>query len=47
MPQELMGTQIFATSLAGLELSRASAWGAGVGRVADYRKASPSLMSTA
>jgi 2,4-dichlorophenol 6-monooxygenase len=44
MPQELMGTQIFATSFAGLELSRASAWGGGVDRVADYRKASPSFM---
>jgi 2,4-dichlorophenol 6-monooxygenase len=39
-----MGTQIFATSFAGLELSRASAWGGGVDRVADYRKASPSFM---
>jgi 2,4-dichlorophenol 6-monooxygenase len=45
MPQELMGTQIFATSFAGLELSRASAWGAGIDRIADYRKASPSQMS--
>jgi 2,4-dichlorophenol 6-monooxygenase len=44
MPHELMGTQIFATSFAGLELSRASAWGAGIDRVADYRKASPSPM---
>ena len=30
MPHALMGTQIFATSFAGLELSRASAWGAGI-----------------
>ena len=44
MPHELMGAQIFATSFAGLELSRASAWGAGIDRVADYRKASPSPM---
>src|SRR3984893_7020830 len=44
MPHELMGTQIFATSFAGLELSRASAWGAGIDRVADYRRASPSPM---
>jgi 2,4-dichlorophenol 6-monooxygenase len=44
MPHELMGTQIFATSFAGLELSRTSAWGAGIDRVADYRKASPSAM---
>src|SRR2546421_2936041 len=42
MPHDLMGTQIFATSFAGLELSRASAWGAGIGRIADYRRASPS-----
>src|SRR5882757_3179383 len=45
MPHELMGTQIFATSFAGLELSRASAWGAGIDRIADYRRASPSSMS--
>jgi 2,4-dichlorophenol 6-monooxygenase len=44
MPHELMGTQIFATSFAGLELSRASAWGAGIDRVTDYRRASPSPM---
>src|ERR1700751_2781150 len=42
MPQELMGTQIFATSFAGLELSRADAWGAGIDRVTDYKRASPS-----
>jgi 2,4-dichlorophenol 6-monooxygenase len=30
MPHELMGTQIFATSFAGLELSRTTAWGAGI-----------------
>src|SRR5258708_947894 len=45
MPHELMATQIFATSFAGLELSRASAWGAGIDRIADYRRASPSSMS--
>jgi 2,4-dichlorophenol 6-monooxygenase len=44
MPHELMGTQIFATSFAGLELSRASAWGAGIDRVTDYKRASPSPM---
>src|SRR5258706_1861623 len=42
MPQELMGTQIFATSFAGLELSRTSAWGAGIDRVTDYKRAAPS-----
>ena len=44
MPQELMGTQIFANSFAGLELSRTSAWGAGIDRVTDYKRASPSPM---
>ena len=44
MPHELMATQIFATSFAGLELSRASAWGAGIDRKADYVAASPSSM---
>lgn len=45
MPHELMGTQIFATSFAGLELSRTSAWGAGIDRRTDYQMASPSSMS--
>src|ERR1700738_774969 len=44
MPHELMGTQIFATSFAGLELSRTSAWGAGIDRVADYVMARPTPM---
>jgi len=44
MPHDLMATQIFATSFAGLELSRASAWGAGIDRRADYAAASPSAM---
>lgn len=44
MPQELMGNQIFAESFAGMEFSRAMAWGAGVDRSADYRAASPSAM---
>jgi hypothetical protein len=30
MPQDLMGTQVFATSFAGLELARTRTWGAGV-----------------
>jgi 2,4-dichlorophenol 6-monooxygenase len=42
MPQHLMGTQIFATSFAGLELSRTTAWGAGIDRRTDYERASPS-----
>jgi 2,4-dichlorophenol 6-monooxygenase len=45
MPHELMATQIFATSFAGLELSRTSAWGAGIDRRTDYQRASPSSMS--
>jgi 2,4-dichlorophenol 6-monooxygenase len=45
MPHELMATQIFATSFAGLELSRTSAWGAGIDRRADYAAASPSPMT--
>jgi hypothetical protein len=45
MPHELMATQIFATSFAGLEFSRTSAWGAGIDRRADYVAASPSSMS--
>jgi 2,4-dichlorophenol 6-monooxygenase len=44
MPQNLMGTQIFATSFAGLELSRTTAWGAGIDRITDYERASPSAM---
>ena len=45
MPQDIMGTQIFATSFAGLELSRTTAWGAGIDRKTDYERASPSAMS--
>jgi 2,4-dichlorophenol 6-monooxygenase len=44
MPQELMGTQVFATSFAGLELARTMAWGAGVDRWGDYERASPTRM---
>ena len=44
MPQHLMGTQIFATSFAGLELSRTNARGAGIDRRTDYDRASPSAM---
>ncbi len=44
MPQDIMGTQIFATSFAGLELSRTTAWGAGIDRKTDYERASPSAM---
>jgi 2,4-dichlorophenol 6-monooxygenase len=44
MPQDIMGTQIFATSFAGLELSRTTAWGAGIDRKTEYERASPSAM---
>jgi 2,4-dichlorophenol 6-monooxygenase len=44
MPQNIMGTQIFATSFAGMELSRTMAWGAGINRRTDYERASPSAM---
>jgi 2,4-dichlorophenol 6-monooxygenase len=44
MPQNIMGTQIFATSFAGMELSRTMAWGAGIDRTTDYERASPSAM---
>ena len=44
MPQNLMGTQVFATSFAGLELARTMAWGAGVDRRSDYERASPTSM---
>ena len=44
MPYELMATQIFPTSFAGLELSQTSAWGAAIDRRADYTAASPSSM---
>lgn len=44
MPQDLMGTQVFATSFAGLELARTRAWGAGVDRRSDYERASPTGM---
>jgi 2,4-dichlorophenol 6-monooxygenase len=39
MPQDIMGTQIFATSFAGLELLRTMAWGAGINRRTDYERA--------
>ena len=44
MPQDLMGQQIFAASFAGLEFSRAMAWGAGHDRCGDYARSSPSAM---
>src|SRR5258708_6964239 len=44
MPQDIMGAQIFATSFAGIELSRTTAWGAGIDRKTDYERASPNAM---
>src|SRR5437868_2848091 len=41
-PQELMGNQVFCTSLAGEELARMRTWGTHPARRADYELASPS-----
>jgi 2,4-dichlorophenol 6-monooxygenase len=41
-PQELMGNQVFCTSLAGEELARLRTWGTHPARRADYELASPS-----
>src|SRR5438876_2203607 len=43
-PQELMGNQVFCTSLAGEELARMRTWGTHPARRADYERASPSSM---
>jgi 2,4-dichlorophenol 6-monooxygenase len=47
MPQQLMGTQVYATSFAGKEICRMMTWGAGTVRHADYELASPSSMCNA
>lgn len=47
MPQEQMGTNVWATSFAGRELARMMSWGAGNDRQCDYRAASPSEMCNA
>ncbi len=44
LPHDQMGTQVFATSFTGRELSRKMTWGAGDDRIGDYRSASPSAM---
>ncbi len=44
LPHHQMGTQVFATSFTGRELSRKMTWGAGDDRIGDYRSASPSAM---
>ncbi len=43
-PQDLMGNQVFCTSLAGEELARMRTWGTHPTRRADYERASPSSM---
>jgi 2,4-dichlorophenol 6-monooxygenase len=43
-PQELMGNNVFCTSLAGEELGRLHSWGTHPNRMADYTLASPSRM---
>jgi 2,4-dichlorophenol 6-monooxygenase len=43
-PQDLMGNQVFCTSLAGEELARMRTWGTHPTRRADYELASPSSM---
>jgi 2,4-dichlorophenol 6-monooxygenase len=47
MPQQLMGTQVYATSFAGKEIARMMTWGAGTVRHADYELASPCSMCNA
>ena len=47
MPQELMGTQVYATSFSGMEIGRMMTWGAGADRRMDYETASPSAMCNA
>jgi 2,4-dichlorophenol 6-monooxygenase len=44
-PQELMSNNVWATSLAGLEVARLQTWGTSPERAADYHKASPSPMT--
>jgi 2,4-dichlorophenol 6-monooxygenase len=43
-PQDLMGNNVFCTSLAGEELGRLHSWGTHPNRMADYTLASPSRM---
>ncbi|GAA4025252.1 FAD-dependent monooxygenase [Streptomyces plumbiresistens] len=47
MPAELMGTNVWATSFAGVELARMMTWGRGRDRQGDYDSASPSQMCNA
>ncbi|MPY55673.1 FAD-dependent monooxygenase [Streptomyces spongiae] len=47
MPAELMGTNVWATSFAGVELARVMSWGQGQDRRADYEAASPCEMCNA
>lgn len=43
-PAEMMGSNVWATSVTGRELARMYAWGAGPARKGDYDNASPSAM---
>lgn len=43
-PNELMGSNVWATSFAGTEIARLETWGSGVERRSDYDRASPSAM---
>lgn len=43
-PQEIMGHQVFCTSIAGEEIGRLNGWGAGPERKGEYDLASPSQM---
>jgi 2,4-dichlorophenol 6-monooxygenase len=44
-PQHMMSNNVWATSLAGLEVARLQTWGTAPERAAEYRKASPSPMT--
>ena len=44
-PQHLMSNNVWATSLAGLEVARLQTWGTSPERAADYQKSSPSPMT--
>src|SRR5712672_2245904 len=44
-PQHLMASNLWVTTLAGLEVARSETWGTSAGRAADYRAASPEPMA--
>ncbi|MFF0157296.1 FAD-dependent monooxygenase [Streptomyces sp. NPDC005263] len=47
MPAGLMGTNVWATSFAGVELARMMTWGEGLDRRSEYAAASPCEMCNA